>query len=107
MKPEVLETYNYPYETHHVTTQDGYILTVYRVTGSPNTDVGRQNGTIKPAVYLQHGLGAASDNWNFQPGSRNLREILLNSRKPSKLSIVLLFFFTNWLDIFYSIQVGR
>ncbi len=72
LQPEILETYNYPYETHHVTTEDGYILTVYRITGSPKD---QNNGSgIKPAVYLQHGLGASSDAWNFQPGSRNLRE---------------------------------
>ncbi|CAL8134262.1 unnamed protein product [Orchesella dallaii] len=70
-KPQVLATYNYPFKAYSITTKDDYILTVYRITGSPNSKK-KSNGP-KQAVYLNHGLGGASDNWNFQPGSRNLR----------------------------------
>lgn len=68
-----MKKYKYPFETHSITTKDGYTLTVYRVTGSPKAK-GKQGGK-KRAVYLNHGLGAASDTWNFQPGSRNLRKL--------------------------------
>ncbi|CAL8134270.1 unnamed protein product [Orchesella dallaii] len=68
--PEVLATYNYPFQTYNITTKDGYILTVYRITGSPNSKK-KSNGP-KQAVYVNHGMGASSENWNFQPGSRNL-----------------------------------
>ena len=50
--------YNYPSEKHHVITEDGYILTVFRV---------QRKGTLikeglKP-IILQHGLLDCSDTW--------------------------------------------
>jgi len=50
--------YNYPSEKHTVITQDGYILTVFRV---------QKKGTLikeglKP-IILQHGLLDSSDTW--------------------------------------------
>lgn len=41
----------YPIETHKVTTQDGYILTVFRIQAKGTTI---KSG--KPAVFLQHGI---------------------------------------------------
>ena len=50
--------YNYPSEKHHVITDDGYILTLFRI---------QRKGTIikeggKP-ILLQHGLLDSSDTW--------------------------------------------
>lgn len=43
---------NYNLETHKVTTEDGYILTLFRVNSkTDNTDP-----NSKPAVFLQHGI---------------------------------------------------
>ncbi|ODM93978.1 Lipase 3 [Orchesella cincta] len=70
MTPQILETYNYKFKTYNITTNDSYILTVYRITESPKAT--KKSKGVKQAVYLNHGLGGASDNWNFQPGSRNL-----------------------------------
>ncbi|ODN01192.1 Lipase 3 [Orchesella cincta] len=69
-QPQILKTYDYPFKTYNVTTKDGYILTVYRITGSPKLT--KRSKSAKQAVYLNHGLGGASDTWNFQPDSRNL-----------------------------------
>ncbi|ODM93618.1 Lipase 3 [Orchesella cincta] len=68
--PQVLQKYDYPFETYNVITKDGYILTVYRITGSPK--LRKKSKRVKQAVYLNHGLGGASNTWNFQPKSRNL-----------------------------------
>jgi len=50
--------YNYPVETHIVTTQDGYELTFFRIQSKYSTI---QSGL--PVVYLQHGLLDSSDTW--------------------------------------------
>jgi len=48
----LIEKYGYPAETHTVTTEDGYLLTVYRI---PNPG--------RPAVFIQHGILASSADW--------------------------------------------
>ena len=50
--------YNYPVQRHFVTTDDGYILTVFRIQ--------RKNSIIKEGlkpIILQHGLVDSSDTW--------------------------------------------
>jgi lysosomal acid lipase/cholesteryl ester hydrolase len=50
--------YNYPVETHKVITDDGYILTVFRIQ--------RKRSIIKEGlkpIFLQHGLLDCSDTW--------------------------------------------
>lgn len=56
-KPEIIKQENYTSETHTITTEDGYILTVYRIPGPPNSI----------PVYLQHGLLQCSADW-LHPG---------------------------------------
>lgn len=48
----LIRSKGYPAEEHDVTTQDGYILTLFRI---PNPD--------KPVVFLQHGLLDASSSF--------------------------------------------
>lgn len=55
---EIISKYNYPVETHTVTTADGYILTLHRITGSKSN----RNAT-KGAVLVMHGLVASSADW--------------------------------------------
>lgn len=50
--------YNYPVETHKVVTEDGYILTLFRIQ-KKNTII--KEG-LKP-IFLQHGLLDCSDTW--------------------------------------------
>jgi hypothetical protein len=50
--------FNYPVQVHEVTTEDGYILKVFRIQkkGSSIRD------GLKP-IFLQHGLLDSSDTW--------------------------------------------
>ena len=50
--------FNYPIEAHKVTTEDGYILTIFRIQ--------RKGSLIKEGlspVLMQHGLMDSSDTW--------------------------------------------
>lgn len=50
--------YNYPVQIHDVTTEDGYILRVFRIQ--------RKNSQVKEGlkpIFLQHGLLDSSDTW--------------------------------------------
>ncbi|XP_034952223.1 uncharacterized protein [Chelonus insularis] len=66
-KPYFLDTiglaqkYGYYAEKHFVTTEDGYILEIFRIPGSPVSP--KAQG--KPVVLVQHGLFAVSDVWAF------------------------------------------
>lgn len=77
MKNQVVLKYGYNLVTYNnITTDDGYILTVFRITGSYYSPP--QNG--KPAVLLFHGLGTASDEWLLQSDvQNNLPFILANA----------------------------
>ncbi|KAG6460444.1 lipase 3-like [Manduca sexta] len=48
---QLITKYNYPVEEHHLTTKDGYILTIIRM---PNSG---------PPVYLMHGLLSSADDF--------------------------------------------
>jgi hypothetical protein len=49
---DLLLNLNYPYETHKITTRDGYILSLHRIQAK-NEGVIHSN---KPVVFFQHGL---------------------------------------------------
>ncbi|ODM99120.1 Lipase 3 [Orchesella cincta] len=65
---EIVASYGYSSEIHNVTTWDGYILTVYRITGGPKSPPARG----KPAVYFNHGILGNSDNWLLVSSEKNL-----------------------------------
>lgn len=55
---EYCRYFRYPAQTHKVITEDGYILTLYRIQ--------KKGSTIKEGlkpVFLQHGLLDSSDTW--------------------------------------------
>lgn len=54
--PEIVKRQGYPIESHHVTTTDGYILTIFRI---PYGKIKNSSKNKKP-VFLQHGLGSNS-----------------------------------------------
>ncbi|OXU26046.1 hypothetical protein TSAR_000454 [Trichomalopsis sarcophagae] len=55
----LVEQHGYSAEEHNVTTSDGYILRLHRISGAPT----RPKAPGKPVVYLQHGIGLSSDSW--------------------------------------------
>ncbi len=57
LEPDQLcEKYGYPYEVHHVTTEDGYILEMWRVKHGAS---GNGDANAKP-IFLNHGLLACA-----------------------------------------------
>lgn len=58
LQAERIESHGYPAETHQVETEDGYVLTMYRIPYSPKLD---NKASQRPAVLIQHGLFSCSD----------------------------------------------
>lgn len=63
--PDVFKTFKeivvdngYEYEEHRVSTQDGYVLTLFRIPGREG-----ESGEGKSAVLMQHGLMDSADAW--------------------------------------------
>ncbi|XP_017101685.2 lipase 3 [Drosophila bipectinata] len=55
-----IEDHGYPAERHYVTTEDGYIISLFRIPYSHNL----QNQDVqRPIAFLQHGLFGSSDVW--------------------------------------------
>ncbi|KAJ8932347.1 hypothetical protein NQ314_014712 [Rhamnusium bicolor] len=60
----LVEGFGYPFESHEVVSQSGYILSLHRI---PNGIKRKQlNTTKRPVALFQHGLVAASDTWLFR-----------------------------------------
>ena len=57
--------YNYPVESHRVTTPDGYILTLFRIQAKYS----KIKSGLQP-VLLQHGLLDSSDTWIINDESK-------------------------------------
>lgn len=70
---EYCDYYNYPVESHSITTEDGYILTLYRIQRKYSTI---QNGL--PVVFMQHGLLDCSDGFIINEESRAPAFMLAN-----------------------------
>ena len=71
---ELISTKGYPAEEHHIPTDDGYILTVHRIRGSRYEKV--HDHTVKPVVFLQHGLLDCSATWVVNNADESLGFIL-------------------------------
>ncbi|XP_055295162.1 lipase 1-like [Sitodiplosis mosellana] len=67
---QLIQYYGYQSEVHHVTTIDGYILTVFRCN-SKKAFSGK-----KKAVILQHGLLSSSDDFTVNIPSQSLSYVL-------------------------------
>ena len=55
---QLIENAGYGFAEHHVTTDDGYNLTMFQIM---NAQV--QAGVHQPAVFFQHGLMDTSHSW--------------------------------------------
>ena len=56
---QVCKSSGYLFESHKVTTDDGYILSLFRVPGKK----GEKGIKAKPIVFMQHGLIDLADTW--------------------------------------------
>uniref|UniRef100_A0A8D2PFY0 Lipase n=1 Tax=Zosterops lateralis melanops TaxID=1220523 RepID=A0A8D2PFY0_ZOSLA len=56
---EIIRYHGFPSEEYEVTTEDGYILAVYRIPAGRND----QNTGQKPAVFLQHAFLGDATHW--------------------------------------------
>jgi lysosomal acid lipase/cholesteryl ester hydrolase len=65
--PDIILYYGYPAEVHHVTTQDGYILEMHRISHGFKSDT-----AFKGPIFLQHGLFSSSADWVLNVGDENL-----------------------------------
>lgn len=55
--PELCQAYGFQVETYNITTDDGYILTVFRIPGL----LGEEITLEKPVIFMQHGLIDSAD----------------------------------------------
>lgn len=63
----------YPWEVHHLTTEDGYILRLFRIQAK-----GTSISPGKKVVFLQHGLIDSADNWIDNTEDYSLGLVLAN-----------------------------
>ena len=80
----MLAYHAYPFEEHQVVTEDGYILTLFRIPNGKNVnenEIGEgnenKNQTKKRRpVLIQHGLLTSSNDWLLQSSEEALPYIL-------------------------------
>ncbi|XP_043481797.1 uncharacterized protein LOC122510908 [Leptopilina heterotoma] len=71
----LIEDYGYLVQTHHVITQDGYILEIQRIPGIKGESV--RNG--KPPVLIMHGLVMSSADWVVTGPNTSLAFLLVEN----------------------------
>lgn len=70
--PQLITKYGYTAETHEILTEDGYLLSIHRISGSKKYPT--KHG--KPVVFLQHGILSSSAVWILNGPSKGLGYIL-------------------------------
>ena len=73
---ELVVEKGYPLETYEVVTEDGYILTVYRIPHGKQRHTQKGN---KPVVYLQHGITLASNSFAILNANESMAFILADA----------------------------
>ncbi|XP_051172611.1 lipase 1-like [Leptopilina boulardi] len=68
--------YGYPFEIHHVTTEDGYILELHRIPHGKESNDDKNN---KPVAMLQHGLIDSSASFMVAGPNRSLAFLLADN----------------------------
>lgn len=69
MQMELISKYGYNGEQHTVTTSDGYILTLHRITGRANSS---DSEVQKPIAFVMHGIMCSSAIWVLAGPERSL-----------------------------------
>lgn len=75
-QPDIIRYHGYKAEEHTVTTVDGYILTIHRITSGKNQKV---TNSPKPVFFLQHGLLCSSADWVVNPPNDSLGFLLADA----------------------------
>ncbi|CAL1688828.1 unnamed protein product [Lasius platythorax] len=70
---ELISKYDYKGEQHTVTTSDGYILELHRITGRANSS---DSQVQKPVAFVMHGLLCSSAVWVFAGPKKSLGFLL-------------------------------
>lgn len=73
---ERIASHGYPSESHEVVTEDGYVLTLFRI---PYSHKLRNQNENRPAVLLQHGLFSNSDCWLTSGPDNSLAYLLADA----------------------------
>ena len=71
---EIIVEYGYNHETHHVTTEDGYINHMFRLNNFTESNE-LNSSKVRPAVLLLHGHLDSSDTWIIN-GEKSIAFIL-------------------------------
>nr|CAD7414173.1 unnamed protein product [Timema poppensis] len=67
-RPQLIVKYGYYVEIHHVVTEDGFILELHRIPGSPRNPPAQG----KSVFLLEHGLLCSSADWLLQGPGKSL-----------------------------------
>ncbi|CAL1688829.1 unnamed protein product [Lasius platythorax] len=73
---ELVDKYGYNGELHEVTTYDGYILELHRITGRKNSS---NSQVQKPIAFVMHGLLCSSASWVIAGPEKGLAYILADA----------------------------
>ncbi|GMT12102.1 hypothetical protein PFISCL1PPCAC_3410, partial [Pristionchus fissidentatus] len=60
---QIIKYWKYPFEEYTATTDDGYVLTLFRIKHGRDLDC----STAGPPLLLAHGLGASAEHWLMNP----------------------------------------
>ena len=70
---EIVEKYDYLFEEHKVTTDDGYILTLFRINH-------KEAPKGAPVVFLQHAVLDSADSWIVNHSEESPAFVFANER---------------------------
>ncbi|TDG45718.1 hypothetical protein AWZ03_007856 [Drosophila navojoa] len=73
---DFISSHGYPAEHHHIVTEDGYVLGVFRI---PYSHKLKNQEKIRPIVLIEHGLMGGSDIWFFTGPNHALPYLLVDS----------------------------